>query len=138
MVDPKKVVIKHHSGKHNLERFGKYFIDNKDGFCNNIMQEIDNGDVENASRIMENLLGDAHHDAKENIPKSDIQITNFETKMEKANDEFSEHQRCLLGLSQDDIGTVIERHQKARNEISKEMCAFEHNEWNIIVTDSNR
>ena len=43
----------------------------------------------------------------------------------------------LTCLSQDDIGTVIERYQKARNEISKEMCAFEHNKWKIIVTDSN-
>ena len=86
---------------------------------------------------MKNLLDDAHRDAKEKNPKSCIQVTNIETKMVKANDEFSEYQRCLLGLSQDDIGTVIERYQKARNEISKEMCVFEHNKWKTIVTDSN-
>ena len=57
--------------------------------------------------------------------------------MEKANDEFSEYQRCLRGLSQDDIDTVIERYQNARNEISKETCALEHNKWRIIVTDPN-
>ena len=56
--------------------------------------------------------------------------------MEKASDEFSEYQRCLIGLSQDGIGTIIQRYQKTRNEISKEMCAFEHNKGKIIVTDS--
>ena len=95
------------------------------------MQEIDNGNAKNASRIMKN------RDAKEKIPKRYIQVTNFETKIEKTNDEFSEYQRSILGLSQDDIGTVTERYQKARNKISKEMCAFEHNKWKIIFTDSN-
>ena len=93
------------------------------------MQEVD-CNIDDVSKIMENLFGNAHHHSK-------IKTTHTKNTQAATNTEFSIYQTCLQGSSQDDINIAIERYQIARNEISKEMCSHDHEKWKRVIADKN-
>ena len=101
-----------------------------------VMQEVD-GCVDNVGKVMKSLLDNAHHHSKIKSSHTKTEDIQAAKRMEKANTEFSEYQKCLQGLSQDDINIAIERYQNARNGLSKEMCSLEHDKWKIVIADKN-
>ena len=101
------------------------------------MQHITNNHVEKASKLLEQLVVDAHSRTKETMHENVTLPAQFTIKMETANEKFAEYQNCLLGISQNDLNIARENYQSSRNEISKDMYTHEHSKWISIVADAN-
>ena len=57
--------------------------------------------------------------------------------MGKANDEFQRYITTLSEGSKEDILTAYNRYQKARSEITSDMCNTEHNRWTVLTNEND-
>ena len=115
--------------------FTKYLSDNEAHIQEDVLGELSACNISNAIVKFDIHLHNAHKVSKKT--KRHTTCNAAKIAMEKANSEFDNYQKSLIGESADTTEEALSKYQNARNRITSSMHNTEHNKWNSLIDNNN-